>query len=89
MLPYPVLLGVLAGTAFASSLTPPREDCNLTGWDLNHFKAMVVFGDSYTDDSRYAYFTSHVGNPPPVGYDNPVVRVPGQYYPLSLIFLLE
>ncbi|KAF2159214.1 carbohydrate esterase family 16 protein [Zasmidium cellare ATCC 36951] len=40
-------------------------------WNVPNFKSMVVFGDSYTDSSRYLYFTSHDGNAPPVGYSNP------------------
>jgi hypothetical protein len=42
-------------------------------WSLDNFKSLVTFGDSYTDESRGNYFVSHGGNPPPVGWIEPVV----------------
>ena len=33
---------------------------------------MVVFGDSYTDDSRLGYFQQHNGSAPPVGWVDPI-----------------
>jgi len=35
---------------------------------LPYFDNLVTFGDSYTDESRLGYFTSHDGQAPPVGY---------------------
>ena len=40
-------------------------------WDLKRFTAHVAFGDSYTDDSRFAYCLSHNGSAPPTGWVNP------------------
>lgn len=40
-------------------------------WNLKKFSAFVVFGDSYSDDSRFGYFVSHNNTAPPVGWDNP------------------
>ena len=40
-------------------------------WDLKKFSTHVVFGDSYSDDSRFAYFASHNGSAPPPGWVNP------------------
>ncbi|RMZ07326.1 hypothetical protein D0860_05163 [Hortaea werneckii] len=40
-------------------------------WDLSKFTSLVVFGDSYTDDSRLGYFINNDGDAPPVGYENP------------------
>jgi len=41
-------------------------------WDLKQFISFVVFGDSYTDDSRLTYFITHNGSAPPVGWVDPV-----------------
>lgn len=43
-------------------------------WFPGRFSNFVVFGDSYTDESRLSYFTSHNNTPPP----------PGQLLPESL-----
>ena len=40
-------------------------------WNLANFTSLVVFGDSYTDDSRLGYFINHNGSAPPVAYANP------------------
>lgn len=40
-------------------------------WSLKNFTSLVIFGDSYSDDSRLAYFSNNDGAPPPVGYVNP------------------
>jgi hypothetical protein len=36
-------------------------------WFGGNFENLVVFGDSYTDESRLDYFTTHNNTPPPVG----------------------
>ncbi len=41
-------------------------------WRLANFTSLVVFGDSYTDDSRLGYFINNHGAAPPVGYNDPV-----------------
>lgn len=55
----------------APSGSPAQQD---EKWNLPNFESLVVFGDSYTDDSRLGYFISHNGSAPPVGYANPEVR---------------
>lgn len=45
------------------------------GLGLKNFTSLVVFGDSYSDESRFNYFVAHNGSAPPVGYANPVVRL--------------
>lgn len=40
---------------------------NKHSWFGGKFKNFVVFGDSYTDESRLDYFTAHNSTPPPVG----------------------
>lgn len=40
---------------------------NKYSWFEGRFKNLVVFGDSYTDESRLDYFTAHNNTPPPVG----------------------
>lgn len=42
-------------------------------WDLKNFESLVVFGDSYSDDSRLGYFIEREGQAPPTGWVNPVV----------------
>lgn len=42
-------------------------------WDLENFESLVVFGDSYSDDSRLGYFIENDGEAPPVGWLSPVV----------------
>jgi hypothetical protein len=42
-------------------------------WTLESYKSMVVFGDSYTDESRILYLASHAGLKPPAGWVPPVV----------------
>ncbi|KAF2278818.1 uncharacterized protein EI97DRAFT_413696 [Westerdykella ornata] len=41
------------------------------GWNLNNFKTLVTFGDSYTDENRLGYFINHNGSAPPVGWEQP------------------
>ncbi|EHK17225.1 carbohydrate esterase family 16 protein [Trichoderma virens Gv29-8] len=40
-------------------------------WFGGKFKNFVVFGDSYTDETRLDYFTTHNNTPPPVGLPLP------------------
>ncbi|KAK5111661.1 hypothetical protein LTR62_004766 [Meristemomyces frigidus] len=51
---------------------PPGIPVSDNQWNLKNFTSLVVFGDSYTDDSRLGYFINHKGAAPPVGYDDPV-----------------
>lgn len=57
----------------------PGAGCNAgahSTWELKSFKSLVVFGDSYSDDSRLGYFIENDGEAPPVGWVNPVVCLP-------------
>lgn len=49
--------------------------CTSNGWHTQHFKTIVTFGDSYTDENRLGYFGSHNGSAPPVGWDGGVVSL--------------
>ena len=42
-------------------------DCPSHGWFPGRFENFVVFGDSYTDESRLSYFAAHNNTPPPTG----------------------
>ena len=42
-------------------------------WNLKQLTSLVVFGDSYSDDSRLGYFIENNGSAPPVGWVDPVV----------------
>ncbi|KAF1992052.1 carbohydrate esterase family 16 protein [Aulographum hederae CBS 113979] len=72
------------GSATASALPgwggpsydPPEHGGGHAGgnnnvWDLEKFSALVAFGDSYTDDSRFLYFYTNNGSAPPVGWISP------------------
>lgn len=37
------------------------------GWSLEQFRSLIVFGDSYSDESRLLYFLQHNSQPPPPG----------------------
>lgn len=50
-----------------------RPGTNGSPWDLKNFSSFVVFGDSYTDDSRLGYFINNNGSAPPTGWVDPVV----------------
>lgn len=50
-----------------------RPGTNGSPWDLKNFSSLVVFGDSYTDDSRLGYFINNNGSAPPTGWVDPVV----------------
>lgn len=64
-------------SSIAISLVGAQDDHIVTSNALNHinksswfggrFENLVVFGDSYTDESRLDYFTTHNNTPPPVG----------------------
>ncbi|KAL4884282.1 SGNH hydrolase [Aspergillus karnatakaensis] len=43
-----------------------------TSWGPENWKALVTFGNSYTDDSRLDYFIDHNGTAPPVAWEQPV-----------------
>jgi hypothetical protein len=58
-----------------AAYSPPSYPTKSPSWKLSSLKTLVVFGDSYSDDSRLGYFISHNGAAPPVGYANPVVSL--------------
>ncbi|KAL4991882.1 hypothetical protein BDW68DRAFT_184544 [Aspergillus falconensis] len=41
-------------------------------WGPEKWRTLITFGNSYTDDTRLQYFEGHHGNPPPVGWKEPV-----------------
>jgi len=50
-------------------LSRPTAD----SWSIKNLKSVVTFGDSYTDETRVNYFTSHDGAAPPPGWVEPMV----------------
>lgn len=52
----------------------------VASWDLGNFTHLVVFGNSYADESRWDYFVRHNGSAPPVEWNEPVVGFPGFPY---------
>ncbi|KAK5167204.1 uncharacterized protein LTR77_007935 [Saxophila tyrrhenica] len=52
----------------------PGKPSSGSGWDLETFTSLVIFGDSYSDDSRLGYFINSGGDPPPVGWVEPVAN---------------
>lgn len=74
------LLALLVGAASAIPAPTPQEfhAPPLPGddgsWNLAKFTSLVAFGDSYTDESRLAYFIATGGQAPPVGWIGPEVR---------------
>ncbi|KAL4946037.1 hypothetical protein BDV06DRAFT_168252 [Aspergillus oleicola] len=40
-------------------------------WGPDNWKATVLFGNSYTDDSRFQYWADHNGTLPPVAWEQP------------------
>jgi phospholipase/lecithinase/hemolysin len=38
-----------------------------SSWSVSQFESFIVFGDSYTDESRLGFFISHNGSAPPPG----------------------
>lgn len=65
MLSRSLLALVLAATAQATGVY--RRANNSSPWCLERFSNFIVFGDSYTDESRLSYFASHNGSAPPPG----------------------
>ncbi|KAK4554585.1 hypothetical protein LTR86_008440 [Recurvomyces mirabilis] len=59
------------GPASGHPGAPPSPVTSQHQWNLKNFTSLVVFGDSYTDDSRLGYFINNKGAAPPVGYNNP------------------
>ncbi|KIW06129.1 uncharacterized protein PV09_03294 [Verruconis gallopava] len=41
-------------------------------WTKKSFRSLTTFGDSYTDESRLAYFASNRGTAPPQGWAEPL-----------------
>lgn len=56
-----------ASSSASASATPSGA----AAWTESQFSSLVVFGDSYTDESRLGYFINHKGAAPPVGYLGP------------------
>lgn len=70
MLPFSFLLFAAASLVSArNNYAEIREpsSSNKHSWFGGRFKNLVVFGDSYTDESRLDYFTAHNNTPPPIG----------------------
>lgn len=69
------IVAVLAITraAYAWNFPIQARSNSSDSWDLKNFTSFVVFGDSYTDESRLGYFASHNGSAPPVGWIEPEV----------------
>ena len=75
------LVFIASFVALASGLAFPNTGWHTHGypghptstWNLKKFTSLVIFGDSYSDDSRLSYFINTTGVPPPVGWVNPVV----------------
>jgi len=81
-----VVVAGLAASAIAMPNPPnqPRPSyssySHSSAWNLEQFTSLVVFGDSYSDDSRLGYFIANNGSAPPVGWVDPVVRVAKQLF---------
>ena len=56
-------------------------------WNLRQLTSLVVFGGSYSDDSRLGYFITNNGNAPPVGWVDPVV-CKGETQALNLTLMI-
>ena len=64
--------------ALPGAIYPPGYPAHMSStWNLKQFTSLVVFGDSYSDDSRLAYFINTTGTPPRVGWVDPVVSLDG------------
>ncbi|RAH76820.1 hypothetical protein BO86DRAFT_451402 [Aspergillus japonicus CBS 114.51] len=46
-----------------------------SGWGPRKFTTLVTFGDSYTDDTRFSYFSTHNDSAPPVGWVEPDANI--------------
>lgn len=82
MMHYPLrldlgMLNIVALFAASVATLAAATSYNSTSpsWDLAKFESLVVFGDSYSDDSRLSYFESHNGSAPPVGWVDPAVSL--------------
>ncbi|KAL9093789.1 MAG: hypothetical protein Q9159_000091 [Coniocarpon cinnabarinum] len=62
----PALL-LLASTVQAAPWLQARTNGTDKAWTVDQFKNFIVFGDSYSDESRLGYFSSHNGSAPPTG----------------------
>ena len=79
----PIMAMVAGLAAFAMAIpNQPRPSyssySHSSAWNLQQFTSLVVFGDSYSDDSRLGYFIANNGSAPPVGWVDPVVRAARQ-----------
>jgi phospholipase/lecithinase/hemolysin len=57
-------------TATSTSSSASATPTGAAAWDESQFRSLVVFGDSYTDESRLGYFINHKAAPP-LGYLGP------------------
>lgn len=69
-----LVLALAAAHAHAATIPTAARDCPDDAWGKTKFESLVVFGDSYSDDSRLSYFIAHNGTAPPVGWVDPAVR---------------
>lgn len=65
------LLTALAGAILVVSVSADVSSHQLghgaKDWNSKRFKNFIIFGDSYSDESRLNYFASHNGTLPPPG----------------------
>jgi len=64
------MLGLVKVLLLANTLVaavPAFNPNPKSAWNLQQFKNFITFGDSYTDESRLAYFYTHGGAAPPPG----------------------
>ncbi|RAH66063.1 SGNH/GDSL hydrolase family protein [Aspergillus aculeatinus CBS 121060] len=50
-------------------------EASASAWGPRKFTTLVTFGDSYTDDTRFAYFSTHNDSAPPVGWVEPDANI--------------
>lgn len=67
---YP--FGILAATQI---LAASESSDHGTGWHVGKFSNLVVFGDSYSDESRLTYYFAHNYTLPPAGTVSPQVSL--------------
>jgi len=58
---------LLAASAVVLADTDSASHNPHGSWHLRSFDNLITFGDSYTDENRLGYFTTHNGTAPPVG----------------------
>ena len=63
----PAVLILSVGASQASTLIRARGNDTSGAWNLEKFKNHILFGDSYSDENRFAYFAAHNGSAPPTG----------------------